>query len=317
MGIIIYPIYSKNNELHNESITMDARDKGIKRLEEQPKMNQQAYMDKSILKEKTDITEDEKNKTIKSEIVEENQKQVNKTESNTIESNKNSKELKTEKKIIVLNDKPIMPAKMESSIKSEKKDKDIVYENQDIIVATTTDIIDEEKLTEDNNKNNSAILCDEIDLAKSGLAENKETNMRNLSVQEVRNFLKSNIKIPTYLPRDFIMEKVLVGADSNSYKSYEIIYSNNSQYFKITEYKNANYNGGLVPNSSLASKTAEENNMIININSVLVKYILCESIDNKDLPYANFTWVNMGKTYTAEGNAPWAEIINIVSSIIQ
>nr|MBK5236241.1 hypothetical protein [Clostridium sp.] len=28
MGIIIYPIYSKNNELHNESITMDARDKG-------------------------------------------------------------------------------------------------------------------------------------------------------------------------------------------------------------------------------------------------------------------------------------------------
>lgn len=325
MGIIIYPIYNKNNELNNESITMDARDKGTKTLEEQPKMDHQPYMGESILKEKTNITEDEINKTFKSEILEENQKQVNKIESNIIESNiiesdKKSKELNIEKKIIVLNDKPIMPAKM-GSIKSEKKD--ISYENQDIIVATTTDIIDEEKLTKNNNKNNPAISCDETDLAKSYLVKNKETKMRTLSVQETRDFLKSNIKIPSYIPKDFIMEQVLVGADSNSYKLYEITYSNNSQYFKITEYKNTNYNSELRKDSNKELRkdsnkelrTVTENNMIININNVLVNYILCESIDIKDLPYVKFAWENMGKKYTAEGNAPWSEVINIVSSI--
>ena len=97
--------------------------------------------------------------------------------------------------------------------------------------------------------------------------------------------------------------------DSN--KLYEVVYRNNSQYFIITEYKDINNT------SELDLNITGENSMVININNVPVKYIVFESNDGKELPYAIFIWSNERGMYSVEGSAPCAELINIISSTIR
>ena len=297
VGVIIYPIYNRENLTQKEQMTMKTRSKEIKPLDK-------PFIDPEMQENQATITEDENNKTVGKETVQKNPK----------EANKSNKEEKQQNEMIVLNEKPITPLKMQSSIQSEKEDRDISGEGKNITVATKGEIIDKES-TKDDNKSNSLVLSEENDNA---LDSDKEIRMKNLSLQEARKIFQNNLKIPSYIPKDFVMEKILVPeVDNNSYELYEIIYSNNSQYFKITEYKNINNNAGLTPNSIPQSKVTEENNMIININKTPVKYVLAENVDNKELSYVKLTWESMGIEYSAEGNAPWAELINIVSSIIR
>lgn len=281
MGFIIYPTYNKNNLISNTVITMNTSDKDIKALKE-------PYMDATMTKDKADTKEDKPNG-----IVEENDKVVN----------KNVKKPQQEKETIILNEKLIIPFKNESSMLSNKNDKNI-------IVATNKDVIDSGKLIKEDTKDNSLELPKENELQP--IEGNK---MRTLSLQEARNVFGDNIKIPFYIPKDFVMEKILVPEISkNSYILYEIIYSNNSQYFKITEYKNDS--DELNKNSSIESKVDEEYIMIININMTPIKYILKPSTDNSELPYVKLFWEDGGRRYSVDGNAPWAELINIVYYIL-
>lgn len=297
VGVIIYPIYNRGNLTQKEQITMNTKNKEIKPLDK-------PYIDPEMKENQATITEDENNKTVGKGTVQQNPK----------EANKSNKEEKQQNEVIVLNEKPITSLKMQSSIQSEKGDRDISGEGKDITVATKGEIIDKES-TKDDNKSNTLVLSGENDNA---IDSDKEIRMKNLSLQEARKIFQNNLKIPSYIPKDFVMEKILVPeVDNNSYELYEIIYSNNSQYFKITEYKNINNNAGLTPNSSPQLKATEENNMIINVNKIPVKYVLVESVDNKESSYVKLTWESMGIKYSAEGNAPWAELINIVSSIIR
>lgn len=297
MGVIIYPIYNKINLMHKEQITMNTSDKDIKTLDN-------PSVDGEMFKERANITEAKNNKTISKEIVEKNQKVVN----------NNSKEQKQEKEMAILNEKPIVPFIMRSSVQSEKKGKDISHDDKDIILDGKGDVIDKEKSINDDNINPLVVSNEKDD----NLNSNEEIKMKNLSLQEARKIFEDNMKIPSYVPKDFVLEKILVPeVDNNSYKKYEIIYNNNSQCFNITEYKDINHSDELDPNSSLESKGEEENNMIININKIPVKYILRESTDNKQLPYVKLTWEDMGKKYSVEGNVPWAELINVVSSILR
>ncbi|MBZ9688789.1 hypothetical protein G9F72_020935 [Clostridium estertheticum] len=287
MGFIMYPIYNKNKLIHNEVATMNTGGKDIKTLKE-------PYMDTAIIEDKAGILKAESNKIISAEIVEGSQ------------VNKSSKEEKQEKEKTTLNDKTIIPSKIESSMLSDKRDKDI-------IVATNKDIIDSEKLIKEATKDNSLVLPKENDVQV-----NEETKMRTLSLQEARNIFGESIKNPSYIPKDFIMEKILVPeVSNNSYELYEIIYRNNFQYFRVTEYNNINYSYGLGENISSESKVVAEKNMIININSIPVKYILRPNFDIKETPYVKLFWENGGKKYSVDGNAPWEEMINIAYYIIR
>ena len=296
MGVIIYPIYNKGNLVNKKQITIDTREKDIRKIDK-------PFIDETLLKQDGNITEDSNNIAINNQIVEESQKQVNKS----------TEEGKTEKEMLVLNEKSIAPLNIQSSEESGNNDKATLDDDKDTILATNEEVIGKEKsLASDAS---SIAIPKEAD---DNLDSNKNIEMKTLSLQEARKIFQDNIKIPSYVPNDFAMESILVPeVDNNSYELYEIIYRNNSQYFKITGYKNINNNVALTPKSSLESKVAEENNSIININKIPVKYIISENIDNKELPYIKLTWENYGKEYSAEGNVPWAELINIVSSIIR
>ncbi|MBW9156700.1 hypothetical protein G9F71_019685 [Clostridium sp. FP2] len=282
MGFIIYPIYNKNNLMKNEEITMNTRNQEIKILKE-------PYEDTVMIKDKTKITEDKDKITEDkpSKIVEENKKLVN----------KNSNQKKQEKQTIILNEKPVIPFKIESSVSEDKKEKDTIV--------ATNEVIDSEKLIIEDNKDKSVVLQ-----KKSDFKFNEETKMRTLSLQQAKNIFGESIKTPVYIPKDFVMEKILIPEKyDDSCELYEIIYSNNSQYFKITEYKN-------IKNSGPESKVAEESIMIMNVNKISVKYILQPSIDNKELPYVKLFWEKDGKKYSVDGNTPWAELINIAYYIV-
>lgn len=286
IGIITYPIYNKSNLMHKGEISMETSDKDINKLD-------RPYMDEKIFKQKANTKEDENNKIINNKIVEGNQKGAN----------KNSSEEKPEKEMIVLNEKPIASSKMQSLTQSEDKAKD---KAKDMGVASNGD---------PSNKERSIALSRGND---KDLNSNEETKMKTLSLEEAKKIFQSDIKIPSYIPKDFVMTKILVPEiDNNPYKMYEIIYSNNSQDIKITKYKNIIQDGEAEGNNSIQSKGTEENNMIININKVPVKYTMCEGVDNKEQPYVKMSWEYMGELYGVEGNAPWAELINITSSIIR
>ncbi|MGH4124115.1 MAG: hypothetical protein ACREV6_14410 [Clostridium sp.] len=283
IGFIIYPIYNKTNLMHNEGITMNTSNQEIKTLIE-------PYAGTAMVKDKTNITEDKPSK-----IVEENKKIVN----------KNSKKQKTEKQTIVLNEKPIIPFKAESLVPEDKKEKDIV-------VAINGGIVDNEKSIKADNKENYMVLQE-----KSQLQLNEETKMRTISLHEAKNIFGESIKTSVYIPKAFVMEKILIPEEnSNSSELYEIIYSNGSQYFKITQYKNMKDSSALSMDSSPESKVVEGNIMVININKIPVNYILRPNIDNKELPYVKLFLESEGEKYSVDGNAPWAELINIAYYIL-
>lgn len=298
MGVIIYPIYNSNNLMNKEQIAINTSEKGITEIDK-------PHMYEAMPKKETDVTEDPNNKIINNEKVEKDQKEVNKL----------SEEQKQEKEKVALNEQSLASLKIQSSEESKNKDKAILSEDKDIVVATNGDISDKEKSIK--GVENSITFSKE---KGDTIHQNDETKVKVLSLQEAREIFQDNIKLPSYIPKDFYMESILAPEiDNNSSETYEIIYKNNSQYFKITGYKNTNTSNiaTLVPNSGLESKDVEENNAVININKIPVRYTISEGIDDKELPYVKLTWENCGKEYSAEGNVPWAELINIVSSIIK
>ena len=298
MGVIIYPIYKKDNLMQSIEITMEDNH-GESRTLDKP------YMDLTIPKNETNNIELKNSETNTKEIVEENQK----------EANKNIKEEKQEKQIIVLNEENIMPFKMEIFPESEKEDESMLAGEKSAVVAINTDTSDKEKYTKADNGNSSLVLSVE---KTNDLNSNEEVKMKTLSLQEAIKIFQSNIKIPSYVPKGFLVEKVLVPeVDSSSCELYEITYSSNSQHFKITEYKNINYTSILAENSKAELKAREESGTIININNIPVRYVLSESVDDKEPSYVRLTWGYMGKKYGTEGNVSWAEFINIISSIIK
>lgn len=296
IGVIIYPIYNKGNLMNKKQITMDTRKKDINKIDK-------PYMNEPLITEEADITEDSNNAYIDNQIVEEGQKQANKS----------TEEENIEKEMVVLNEKSIAPLKIQASEESVDKDKTTSDADKDTILATNGDIAQKDKSLASDA---SSIAVPEEKEDNLNLSEN--TGMKVLSLQEAREIFEDNIKIPSYVPKGFAMQSILVPEiESNSYELYKINYTNNFQYFKITGYKNISKSVTLAPSTSLQSKEAEENNSIININKVPVKYTISENIDEKELPFIKLTWEYYGKQYGAEGNLPWAELINIVSSIIR
>lgn len=294
VGIILYPIYTKNNVISNEQITMNTSEKAIKALEK-------SIIDSPILSNEVNITEDKNIKTHSNEIVDESQKRVE----------ENSKEQKEEKEIIVLNEKPAITFKEKALVRGEEMDKSILPTKQGNEYAISNSIVEKEKAT----KSDSEIALTQIpnidELTK------KETKMKDLSLQEAIKVFGDNIKIPSYVPKGFDLSKILVPEVNNSSNIlYEITYSNNLQYFKITEYKDVDNGSEVDSNSNVQSEESKENYMVININNVAVKYRLSESIDNKEFLYVKLIWENSGRNYSSEGNTPWTELINVISSII-
>lgn len=295
VGIILYPIYTKNNVISSEQITINTSEKAIKALEK-------SIIDSPILSSEVNITEDENIKTRSDEIVEESQKKVE----------ENSKEQKEEKEIIVLNEKPEITFKEKALVREEEMDKSILPTKQGNEYDISNNIGEKEKGT----KRDSEIALTQIpnidELTK------KETKMKDLSLQEAIKVFGDNIKIPSYVPKGFDLSKILVPEVSNSSNIlYEITYSNNLQYFKITEYKDVDNGSEVDSNSNVQSEESKENYMVININNVAVKYRLSESIDNKEFLYVKLIWENSGRNYSSEGNTPWTELINVISSIIK
>lgn len=296
MGVIVYPIYNKGNLMNKKQITMDTREKDINKTDK-------PYMNEPLITEEVNITEDSNNIAINNKIVEEGQKQVNKS----------TEEENLEKEMLVLNEKSIAPLNIQSSKESRNNDNVTIDDGKDSILATKEEVFGKEKSLAGDA---SSIVIPKEKEDNLNLSEN--TGMKVLSLQEAREIFGDNIKIPSYVPKDFVMQSILVPeVESSSYELYEMNYANNSQYFKITGYKNISKSVALAPSTSLQSKEAEENNTIININKVPVTYTISENIDEKELPYIKLTWEYYGKQYVAEGNLPWAELINIVSSIIR
>jgi hypothetical protein len=297
MGVIIYPIYTKNNLINNEQITMNASEKSIEALDK-------SRIDPPSLSNEANITEGENSKAHSSEIVDQSQKKVN-------ESSKEQKEQNEEKDIIVLNENPTIAFKAKGLVESEKMDKNSSPTNQGSRDTTSNSIIEKETDT----KGGSTIALSEIQ--NNDVLPKEETKMKDLSLQEAREVFGGNIKIPSYIPKGFAMIKILVPeVESSSNKLYEITYSSDFQHFKITEYKNENNSNELGSSSNVQSEEAHENYMVINLNNMAVKYTVSESIDNKEFPYVKLIWENSGRKYSSEGNAPWTELINIISSII-
>lgn len=292
MGVMIYPIYNKSSLMKNQQMIMNTSDKGIEALDK-------PSTDSAILSNEANIIEDKSSKVKPKEIIEQNKKEVN-------ESSNEQNEM------MVLNEDPTIAFRMKSSMESEQKDKGISSINKGIIATVNEGIIDNDK----NTKDDSSIASSEE--KQNDLEPNEEVKMKVLSVEEARRIFGDSINIPSYIPIGFVMDKILVPEVQNgSNQLYEIVYSNNSQYFIIAEYKNINNASELDTNTTLDSKVAEGNNMVININKIPVKYTLCESIDNNELPYAKLTWDNGGSKHSVEGSAPLAELINIISSIIR
>jgi hypothetical protein len=296
MGIIIYPIYNKGNSIDNEKVAINTSNKDFKGLDEQA-------MDTPTVNNKVSSTKDNSNKIISSQIIDE-QKTVN-----------GSSKVQKQEEIIVLNENPIMPFKIQNSTEGEGRNNGISVDNNNSIADTNVGLTDNEKNTKDDSKNTSLVLSEK---KETDLELREEVNMKTLSLQEAREIFQNNIEIPSYIPRNFIMEKILVPeVESSSYKLYEITYKNSLQSFKIIEYKNINYTSGLAQSSDIEAKVPEKYNMVININKIPVNYAFSESTNNKELSYTKFTWMYMGRSYSLEGNAPWAELINIVSSTIR
>jgi hypothetical protein len=294
VGVIVYPIYTKNNVINSEPITMNISEKAIKELEE-------TIIDSPRLSSEVNITEDENIKTRSDEIVEESQKKVE----------ENSKEQKEEKEIIVLNENPTITFREKALVRSEEMDKSILPTKQGNEYVISNSIIEKEKET----KEESAIILSQMQ--NNDALPKKETKMKDLSLQEAIKVFGDNIKIPSYIPKGFDVSKILMPETGDiSNILYEITYSNSLQYFKITEYKDVDNGSEVDSNSNVQSEEFKENYMVININNVAVKYRLSESIDNKELPYVKLIWENSGRKYSADGNTPWAELINIISSII-
>jgi hypothetical protein len=294
MGVIVYPIYTKSNLINNEQITMNTSEKNIEALDK-------SRIDPPSLSNEANITEDENSKAHSNEIVDESQKKVNES----------SKEQKEEKEIIVLNENPTIAFKAKGLVESEKMDENSPSTNQGSRDTTSNSIIEKETDT----KGGSTIALSEIQ--NNDVLPKEETKMKDLSLQEAREVFGDNIKIPSYIPKGFDMVKVLVPeVESSSNKLYEITYSSGFQHFKITEYKDKNNSNELGSSSNVQSEEAHENYMVINLNNMAVKYTVSESIDNKEFPYVKLIWENSGRKYSSEGNAPWTELINIISSII-
>ena len=287
MGVIIYPIYNKSTSIKNDHTIINSSDKGIDALNK-------PNIDSAMLSNEADIMEDKSSEIKSKEIIEGNKAEVN----------KNRKE---QKQVLVLNENTTIPFKMESPRSSEIKDKEGLGTNKGIVAS-----INEGKIEKNTSmKDDSALVLQEE--KQDNLDSKEEIKMKVLSLQEARIIFGEGINIPTYIPLGFDIEKILVPQVQNdSNKLYEMVYRNNSQYFIIAEYKYVNNSSEIELDLNIG-----ENSMVININKVPVKYIVYESIDGKELPYAILIWDNGGSVYSVEGSAPWAELINIISSTIK
>ena len=283
---IIYPIYNKSNSIKNEKLIMNTSDKGIEALNK-------PNTDSAMLSNEADIMEDKSVEIESKEIIKENKEEVN----------KNSKE---ENPALVLNESSTIPYKMESPKSGEIKDKVGLATDKGIVASINEGIINKEKSIKDGA---TTALSEE---KQENLDSKEEVTMKVLSLQEARIAFGEDINIPTYLPLGFDIEKILVPQVQNdSNKLYEVVYRNNSQYFIIAEYK-------YIDNArELDLNITGENNMVININKIPVRYTVYGSNEGENLPYTIFIWSNGGSMYSLEGNAPWAELINIISSTIK
>lgn len=291
VGIVVYPYYTKNSIIGNEQITMNSSERSIK-------ASDKSIIDSPRLGNEVNIKENENSKIYSNEIVDESQKKVN----------ENSKEQQGENRVIALNENPTVAFKAKVGVESEEMDKSILSTSQGnenaSINSTTEKGKDASTIALPTKQNNDAL-------------SNEETKMKDLSLQEAIKVFGDSLKIPSYVPKEFNLSTILVpelGDDSNVL--YEITYSDNNKYFKITEYKDVDNTKQLDSNSNIESETPKENYMVINLNNVAVKYILSESDDNTECAYVKSIWENSGKNYRVEGNIPWTELINVISSII-
>ena len=286
MGIIIYPIYNKNNLVKNEQVIMNKSDKNIQAIDKPSK-------DLAIINNEGNTMEEKSIKIKSKEIVEESEK----------EANKSSKE---KDEIIVLNENTDIAFKIKDSVDSEKKNEDALASSQSNITTINKGIMS----SYGNSKDASSVGLPEE--KQYDFTSKEEINMKNISLQEARRIFGESINIPAYVPLDFVIEKILVPEVQNgSSKLYEVVYSNDSQYFILSEYKNVH------ETNDLDSKVTEESEMIVNINKIPVKYTISESIDKNELPYTKLIWDDGARSYAVEGNAPWGELVNIISSIIK
>ena len=293
MGVIIYPIYNKSNSIKSEQIIVNTSDKIIETLNK-------PNMDVAVFSSEADIMDDKS-----SEIKHKETKPKETIEENKEKVNKNSKE---QKQVLALSENSTIPFKMESPTESEIKDKEGLGTNKGIVASINEGIINKDTSIKDES---AMVLAEE---KQDNLEPKEELKMKVLSLQEARIVFGEGINIPTYIPLGFDIEKILVPEVQNdSNKLYEVVYRNNYQYFIIAEYKYVNNASEI----ELALNTTGENSMVININKVPVKYIVYESIDGKEQPYAILIWENGGSMYSVEGSAPWAELINIISSTIK
>lgn len=300
VGVIVYPIYTKNNIIDNNQITMNASEKASESLDE-------SIIESPRLSNESNIIEGKDSKTYSNEIVDESQKEVNKS----IKEPKEEKESKEEKEIIVLNENPAIAFKAKGLVGSEEMDKNISPTNPRSGDTIGNSIIEKEKET----KVGSAIAL--LDMQNNGISSEEETKMNDIPLQEAIKVFGGKIKIPSYVPKGFVLLKVLVPeVDSSSNILYEIVYGNDFQSFKISEYKDLSNRSELDLNSYIQSGVTKENYMVINLNNIAVKYTLSESTDNKEFPYVKLTWENSGRKYICEGNTAWTELINIISSTI-
>ena len=299
MGVIIYPIYNSSNSMKDKQITRDTSEKEIDIADKQS-------MDSANSINENDIMKNQNSEIASNEMVDGNQKDVN-------ESLKVSKE---ENEVSALKDNSTIALKKETSGEGVKKDQSMVAVGKAAIENANGDTIDNDKDIKDSSGNTSMVLSEEN---VKGLAPNDGVKMKPLSPQEAIKVFGGDIKIPNYIPNGFVLEKILIPEfNYGSNKVYEIIYSNNAQYFKIVKYSNINIVGEVSSNAtSLENKTVEESNMIINLNNMPVKYTLQEGINITEPTFVKLMWEDRGMKYSVEGNATFAQMISIVSSIIK
>ena len=295
MGVIIYPIYNKSNIMEKQQITMNTSEIDINKEDKET-------MDSTSSSNEDDIMKNQNSRIGSNEMVDENQKEVNESvkEKNDINGSK---------------DNSIVALKKETVGEDDKKGESMVAVGKDAIDTTNGDTIQNDKYIKDDSESTSIALSEGN---VKVLAPDDGVKMKSISPQEAIKIFAGDIKIPTYVPMGFALEKILVPEfNYNLNKVYEVIYNNNSQYFKIVKYNNTNISGDLSSNAAPEKGLTEESNMVINLNNIPVKYAMYEGTNIMESTFVKLTWEDRGIRYSVEGNASFGELISIVSSIIK
>lgn len=291
MGIIIYPIYNKSVLMKNQEIYMNTTEDDIK-------ISQEQEIRSAMADDEEPVMESRSSEIASSESIYEIQRKVN-------ESEKQSQNQIGNNSTVALN--------KSDPLEIRPKEKNELAKSSGNTYATNGDTIDK------NIKDNSAgASVEQSEDKNNALKANNEINMKNLLPQHAIKIFSGDIKIPSYVPYGFTLEKILVPENNYiSNKIYEIIYNDNSQYFKIIKYNNININSESSSGAILEKTSSEESTMVINLNNIPVRYKVYEGVNVMEPAFTKLVWVDRGISYSVEGNAPWTELINVVSSIIK